>query len=224
MPTCCSWVARCASVGAASLVSTGGPSPWRCCVKWRRLVDIHGQSEHLSLLRVREHTNLLDRYAELEPLRAQVADVAKQVRAVRRELADLVHSEQELAHRADLLQFQIGEIGAAALQPNEEGELLEERLAAGQRRAAGCAGGGGTPSARGREGEAIAGWTCWARPCVPWKGWPGWTRAGTSAACRREHQLPGGGTGHSLRDYQEQIEYNPAGCRRLRNDWLCCAG
>jgi len=92
------------------------------------LVDIHGQSEHLSLLRVREHVNLLDRYAELWPLRAQVAEMVGRVRAVRRELEDLVRGEQELAHRADLLQFQIGEIGAAALQPGEETELLEERL------------------------------------------------------------------------------------------------
>ncbi len=30
------------------------------------LVDVHGQSEHLSLLRVREHLALLDRYAEDE--------------------------------------------------------------------------------------------------------------------------------------------------------------
>jgi DNA repair protein RecN (Recombination protein N) len=92
------------------------------------LVDIHGQSEHLSLLRVREHANLLDRYAELWPLRAQVTEVVERVRAVRRELADLLRSEQELAHRADLLQFQIGEIAAAALQPGEEEQLLEERL------------------------------------------------------------------------------------------------
>ncbi len=92
------------------------------------LVDIHGQSEHLSLLRVREHVNLLDRYAELWPLRVQVAELAGRVREIRRELADLVLREQELAHRADLLQFQIGEIGAAALQFGEEKELLKERL------------------------------------------------------------------------------------------------
>ncbi|MDY6877075.1 MAG: DNA repair protein RecN [Chloroflexota bacterium] len=92
------------------------------------LVDIHGQSEHLSLLRVREHVNLLDRYAELWPLRAQVAELAGRVRVVRRELADLVLHEQELAHRADLLQFQIGEIGAADLEPGEKEELLKERL------------------------------------------------------------------------------------------------
>ena len=28
------------------------------------LVDIHGQSEHLSLLSVRQHLRLLDRYAD----------------------------------------------------------------------------------------------------------------------------------------------------------------
>ena len=34
------------------------------------LVDIHGQSEHLSLLRVKEHLNILDRYAGLQTQRA----------------------------------------------------------------------------------------------------------------------------------------------------------
>ncbi len=92
------------------------------------LVDIHGQSEHLSLLRVREHVNLLDRYAELWPLRMQVAELARQVRRVRRELEDLVLREQEMAHRADLLQFQLGEIGKALLESDEEQELLDERI------------------------------------------------------------------------------------------------
>jgi DNA repair protein RecN (Recombination protein N) len=92
------------------------------------LVDIHGQSEHLSLLRVSQHVNLLDRYAELWPLRTQVAQKAAQVRAVRRELADLLRSERELARRADLLQFQVDEIEAAALEPGEEETLTEERL------------------------------------------------------------------------------------------------
>jgi DNA repair protein RecN (Recombination protein N) len=92
------------------------------------LVDIHGQSEHLSLLRVSQHANLLDRYAELWPLRTRVAEKVAQVRAVRRELAELLRGEQELARRADLLQFQIGEIQAAALESGEEEALAEERL------------------------------------------------------------------------------------------------
>ena len=94
----------------------------------RGAVDIHGQSEHLSLLRAREQLGLLDRYAELGPQLDQVAGLVAQVRDVRRELAKLVLHDQELAHRADLLRFQIGEIGAAALQLDEEEELIGERL------------------------------------------------------------------------------------------------
>src|SRR5579864_2856704 len=49
------------------------------------LVDIHGQSEHLSLFRVDEHVELLDRYAGNGPLRAQVAALVSDLRRVRRE-------------------------------------------------------------------------------------------------------------------------------------------
>ncbi|HEY77399.1 MAG TPA: DNA repair protein RecN [Thermoflexia bacterium] len=91
------------------------------------LVDIHGQSEHLSLLRVREHLDLLDRYGDLWDLRRRVADLASRVQRVRRERADLERSERERAQRIDLLQYQIAEIEAAALEPGEEEALAEER-------------------------------------------------------------------------------------------------
>jgi len=91
------------------------------------LVDIHGQTEHLSLMRVREHVDLLDRYGELWPLREQIAAVVERLRAVRRELAGLRHDERELARRMDLLQYQVTEIEAAHLEPGEEEELVQER-------------------------------------------------------------------------------------------------
>lgn len=91
------------------------------------LVDIHGQSEHLSLLRVRAHLDLLDRYSELWDLRERVAVQVAELRSVRQELDKLVRDERALARRADLLQFQIQEIGNANLQPGEEEELLQER-------------------------------------------------------------------------------------------------
>jgi DNA repair protein RecN (Recombination protein N) len=99
------------------------------------LVDIHGQSEHLSLLRTSEHVNLLDRYAELWPLRERVAEITRRVEQVRGELRQLKRDERELAHRADLLKFQIDEIESAALEPGEEAALREERprLANGER-------------------------------------------------------------------------------------------
>jgi DNA repair protein RecN (Recombination protein N) len=92
------------------------------------LVDIHGQSEHLSLLRVRQHLDLLDRYGNLWGQQARVAELAAQVRAVRQERKQLERDEQERSQRMDLLQYQIAEIEAAALRPDEEEELAEERV------------------------------------------------------------------------------------------------
>ncbi len=93
----------------------------------QRLVDIHGQSEHLSLLRVREHVNLLDRYVGLWPLRSQVAAKVSALRQVQRELRELLRDERELARRADLLEYQVQEIAAARLEVGEEEELEAER-------------------------------------------------------------------------------------------------
>jgi len=92
-----------------------------------RLVDIHGQSEHLSLLRVKEHLNFLDRYAGLQEQRAAVAEGVRALRRVREELASLHRDERELARRADLLQYQVHEIEDAQLLPDEEDGLLNER-------------------------------------------------------------------------------------------------
>lgn len=91
------------------------------------LVDIHGQSEHLSLLRVKEHVNLLDRFGGLWPLRNQVAGTVQELRRVRRELAALQRDERELARRVDLLEYQVNEIDAARLEPGEDATLQQER-------------------------------------------------------------------------------------------------
>jgi len=93
----------------------------------QHLVDIHGQTEHLSLMRVGEHADLLDRYGELWPLRNEVAVLVRKLQGVRAELAALRHDERELARRVDLLQYQVGEIEAARLEPEEEQELVHER-------------------------------------------------------------------------------------------------
>ncbi len=91
------------------------------------LVDIHGQTEHLSLMRVREHVDLLDRFAELLPERQRFADLVVRLRAMRTELATLRRDERELARRVDLLQHQVREIEGARLEPGEEEELAQER-------------------------------------------------------------------------------------------------
>jgi len=92
------------------------------------LVDVHGQSEHLSLLRVREHLNLLDRYAQVETLRRDYDAAYSDLEGVRRELRQLREAERDAARRSELLAFQVNEIEAASLRPGEEAELLEERV------------------------------------------------------------------------------------------------
>jgi DNA repair protein RecN (Recombination protein N) len=91
------------------------------------LVDVHGQSEHLSLLRVQEHLQLLDRYAQVEELRNSFTHAYKVLERVRHELSQLRQQKQEAASRADLLSYQINEIETAALQAGEEIELVAER-------------------------------------------------------------------------------------------------
>lgn len=91
------------------------------------LIDIHGQSEHLSLMRVRQHQRFLDRYAGLDDQRESLATQVRQLRRVRQELNDLLQNEQRLARRIDQLSFQIEEIQAANLKAGEEEELNLDR-------------------------------------------------------------------------------------------------
>jgi DNA repair protein RecN (Recombination protein N) len=93
-----------------------------------KLVDIHGQSEHLSLMRVREHVDILDRYAGLQTEREALRQVVTELRQVRHELDSLRRDERELARRADLLAFQVNEIEEARLVPGEEEALTTERI------------------------------------------------------------------------------------------------
>lgn len=88
-----------------------------------RLIDVHGQSAHLSLLRVPEHVELLDRWAGLTDLRREASALRSRLRRLDRELADVAGDERELARRADLLRHQIEEIGRARLEAGEEDEL-----------------------------------------------------------------------------------------------------
>jgi DNA repair protein RecN (Recombination protein N) len=92
-----------------------------------KLVDIHGQSEHLSLLRPKEHIDLLDRYANLWEQRAEVAKHVRQLRKVRQELRDVQKDARETARKIDRLTFVIQEIGDAKLKIGEEEELKSER-------------------------------------------------------------------------------------------------
>jgi DNA repair protein RecN (Recombination protein N) len=91
------------------------------------LVDIHGQSEHLSLLNVRAHLGLLDRYAGIESNLAAYHKAYQHLLGLRRELHDLRLAQQDAERRTEMLTFQADEIEAARLQHAEDTELKQER-------------------------------------------------------------------------------------------------
>lgn len=91
------------------------------------LVDIHGQSEHLSLLNTRQHLNLLDRFANLQENLTAYRQVYRELRRTQKELENLRQSEQDAARRTDLLEYQAREIEEARLQIGEEETLRQER-------------------------------------------------------------------------------------------------
>lgn len=93
----------------------------------RRLVEMHGQNEHVALFARDAQLNLLDQFAglsaELDALRALHA----RRRALEQELEGLSHNEQERLRTLDLLGFQVRELEQANLQPGEDARLEEER-------------------------------------------------------------------------------------------------
>jgi DNA repair protein RecN (Recombination protein N) len=91
------------------------------------LVDIHGQSEHLSLLNTHSHLGLLDRYARDEEALSRYQKTYQHLNTVRKELRELVRMEKENQSRLELIQFQLDEIQSARLVSGEDLELEKER-------------------------------------------------------------------------------------------------
>jgi len=92
-----------------------------------QLVDIHGQSEHLSLLNVKKHLSLLDRFAVTSELLEDYHSCYRTWQGIRHELDQLRRLERDADRRMELLSFQIEEIEAAKPLVGEEQELKEER-------------------------------------------------------------------------------------------------
>jgi DNA repair protein RecN (Recombination protein N) len=177
------------------------------------LVDIHGQSDHLSLLNERSHLALLDRYASAQTLLADYQASYKQLMGLRQELNDLQKSEQEANRQKDFLTFQINEIQNARLSPDEDDTLKQERdrlanaenLAALTQQSLILLEGGGaeTPAAAELLGEVIRLLNKLSRIDPSQKELLEQVESGVEIL---------NDAAASLQDYLEQVEYNP---RRL---------
>lgn len=90
------------------------------------LVDMHGPSDHRSLISQERQLSLLDAFGEHAPLVHAYADAWRQWQDARRAYDDLEHAEAATAREIELLRHQVDEIDAAAFTP-EEVPTLEER-------------------------------------------------------------------------------------------------
>jgi DNA repair protein RecN (Recombination protein N) len=108
-----------------------------------RLVDLHGQHAHQSLLAPAVQRAALDRFGGIDLGPLQEARAAR--RAIDQQLAALGGDERARAREIDLLRFQVAELDAAAITGPDEDERLdaEETVLA--------------DSVAHREGAAIAG-------------------------------------------------------------------
>lgn len=92
-----------------------------------QLVNIHGQHDGQQLLDERCHLSYLDRFGGADALLADYAAAFDSLSAIQREIAALRMDEAEKSRRIDSLNYQIGELERAGLQPGEEAPLLERR-------------------------------------------------------------------------------------------------
>jgi DNA repair protein RecN (Recombination protein N) len=91
------------------------------------LVDIHGQGEQQTLFDAGTHLDLLDAFAGLASLRADVASAFEKWSRLNRELSEFERNEAERFQMLDTLKFQIQELENAHLNAGEDELLKEER-------------------------------------------------------------------------------------------------
>ena len=91
------------------------------------LVDIHGQSEQLAILRPAVQLAVLDEFAGLSGKREHLAATVRALRDVRREARALATEARERERLVDQLRFETGEIAAAGLVPDEDVLLRHEQ-------------------------------------------------------------------------------------------------
>lgn len=92
-----------------------------------RLIDIHSQHEHQSLLRRNTHRHLLDEYADAKELASQVRDAHELIGSVERQIEVAAHSQDAVSARSELLTFQVNELEHLDMQPGEFEQLESEQ-------------------------------------------------------------------------------------------------
>jgi DNA repair protein RecN (Recombination protein N) len=100
-----------------------------------RLVELHGQHEHQTLLDPATHLSVVDAYGDLEAVAAPTALSFETWRSAAAERARVLASSRDRDARLDLVTFQLTELDKTAAKPGEDEELasLRQVLASAER-------------------------------------------------------------------------------------------
>ncbi len=90
------------------------------------LLDMHGQQEHVSLMKKAKHLEILDEFGHqtIGPKKQQTAALYRQYEAARKALEGYQLDEEERLRQISFLEYELGEIQGAALTEGEEEELM----------------------------------------------------------------------------------------------------
>ncbi len=92
-----------------------------------RLIELHGQHEHHTLLDPSTHLAVLDAFGGLESLSEPVAAAFELMRATAEELARVRRAAADRDATHELLAFQVAELDRAIVRPGEDEELSATR-------------------------------------------------------------------------------------------------
>lgn len=90
------------------------------------LVDLHGQHEHQSLLKVSEHCKFLDQFGKLTDDLQETGQIFQELNQLQQQQHALQEKQSRVLQQKDLLAFQLEEIERIDPQTGEEDELLKE--------------------------------------------------------------------------------------------------
>ena len=97
------------------------------CILADSLIDMHGQSEHQSLLIPDRQRRILDSYAQNGELLKKCADAYDRITELREKREELMQQLEEGRRQQDYLQFALEEIENANVRPGED-EQLKDRV------------------------------------------------------------------------------------------------
>ena len=95
----------------------------------QHLVDIHGQHDQEELMRSQLHITMLDEFGDAAffQIKAAYRQTFEDYKRLRKQVVELQRNQQENKARIEMLEFQIAEIEAAALEVEEDVRLEQER-------------------------------------------------------------------------------------------------